>query len=310
MNERPGPSPEDIDFDKYLARDSALSQQYHSAIDDQPAPSIDAAVKFRAAAQAQRLRMRRYARWTVPVALAASVVFAVTALLQAPSSQLGALNTAPTTIEGEKKEGARRKSAAPLPEVVVGISQSAVSPSELAVETAPAPAATPSVAPAPAPVMQERRADLLDKAVRALSEAGHVETEPESRIENALPERDAISSTNSAEERQAPEPSQPFAAANSAGAAVPAAPAMLSRSAKPQANLEAITTEKRAEAAKAAVKLPEAWLQEIALLRKQGKVIEAEEQMKQFRARYPGYRIPVSASQMEAAAPVAEPESK
>ncbi len=287
MNEGPDTRSEDADFDKYLARQSSLSQQYHAAIDDEPASSIDAAIKFRAAAQAQRLRLRRYARWTVPVALAASVVLAVTAVLQAPSNQWGGVHTVNIINESKVIEQAPS-------EVVVDISPHSISvpPPDMAIES-PAPAAPIAMN---MPRQREERADKAEK------KAQH----SEARAANVAPERDAVSASEAGALISEPLPSQPVAAPSFtpelAIKPAPAAPTAAIQSQKPSESFPVSTMAKRAaqgavtqDASASSVKKPEDWLQEIALLRKQGKVFDAEAQMKEFRAHYPDYQIPAPA---------------
>jgi hypothetical protein len=302
MNKGPVRS-EDADFDEYLAGQSELSRQYHIAIDEQPAPSIDAAVKFRAAAQAQRLRLKRYARWTVPVALAASVVFAVTALLQAPSTQMGVSRT----MEIAKQESKAREAAVPPSEVTVDISQPVVQMPKMDM-------AVRSSAPSIAMAMPQERAERSDKATSTPVESER-SAAPDANAALALDSAPITASgATQPEPVPAAPPAQAFTATDSLAATPPEAPAMSARSAKPQSGAQARLMAKRASSAPAAampaVKSPEVWLQEIALLRKQGKVIEAETQLKEFSARYPDYQIPISASSPVEAAPAHESAPK
>lgn len=78
------------------------------------------------------------------------------------------------------------------------------------------------------------------------------------------------------------------AAANSAGAA--AGPR-----GEPQAAPPAEMRAQRDSSAQAEVEAPEAWLERIARLRKEGRHEEADKALAEFRKRYPEYKIPASA---------------
>jgi hypothetical protein len=77
--------PDDKAFDEYLQRGSAVSKQYR-AIEEERVPSeLDANILARAASEVNAGRHRRtrvWRRWSVPVALAASTVLAVSIVLE------------------------------------------------------------------------------------------------------------------------------------------------------------------------------------------------------------------------------------
>ena len=235
-------------------RDPELSRLYKQASHAEPPPALDAAIlpAARAVAAPQRPPRPWWRRVQAPLALAATVVLAVVLTLSMDR------NPPP---DGEIPATPSGKERPPATEQVAPASRNA------------AEALTPA---APAAGMPARK------------EAQRSKTTPEKQ-------------TPATSSQDSPQPAAPTAVQGAPGASTakaapaPAADAesadMLgSERRKPLA--EPALEAKREVATALPQKSPETWLEEIRILRRQGRPGEAERSLREFRAAYPAYQLP------------------
>jgi hypothetical protein len=242
-------------------RDEKLARAYRALGAQEPPRALDDAIL--AAAR------RRPARWRVPLSVAAVVVLAVGVTLRMLPHEPGAESVA-------------------LAPQVMETPRPASPPAEPGAATAPGAA---DVARAP-----ERRAARNEpgatasagtsKKDQALAEVAGARARGETqaaRQAGAPPAAAAEAARRDAAMAGAKEQAAERAPAAPAPAAAPAADAPAADAAAPRA----LGAAKLAEPA-----TPEAWLERIAELKKQGREREAEESLAEFKKRYPGYKIP------------------
>ena len=244
-------------------RDDRVTQAYRALGGEEPPRALDATILA-----ASR---HRPARWRVPLSIAAVLVLAVGVTLRMlpPKPDAESVALAPQVIQTPRP-------AAPVAEVARAKADKA--------PAAPAPA-QPAAARAPAALQSARRAE-----TRAPAAPGSVQQTDTLAVEGAPRSAPAVAApaaadaalreaANRAAEQEAAQPEAVAGAAaepqvRDAAAASPA-PSVLSAAKLPEP-----------------ARTPEAWLERIAELRKQGREREAQESLAEFKKRYPDYKIP------------------
>jgi hypothetical protein len=271
---------DDKAFEEYLKRESAVSQQYRSLHEVEPPSHVDRNVL----AQAERAvhsptlqRSRRWKKWSVPVALAASTLIAVSIVLesgmqhevsssapvatpmktQADASQTDASNAA---REMDEAAGQARRSE-DLSERIVHVETTVA---------APAPALeSPAFAPDPVLAAKAERAAQAPLPVEAESRAKEdIDVQGQAMLEPA-----------------APEPVDQYAIASRAPQAAP--PAAMRREGRMAAPSSAVSDEAKLQLTRD----PEQWLGDIRELRTAGEAEEADRQWKEFATAFPDYEV-------------------
>lgn len=280
MNERI----DDKAFEEYLQRGSVVSQHYRALDDGDVPPAVDAAVLARAAeavkqssAQSNKAsdsnRARLWRRWSVPVALAASTVLAVSIVLES----------------GTRHEVTSMEATAPVAsDLPAAAGQPQETFEEESIDRYQAPAALENAPPPPpAPAAVEPRSSAAPSAAtqRALAEQRlQAQAARRRAMESKAIEEQMAAAKAAMAQRQAKESAS---AARSARPAPAAAPLM--RPAMPQAETERDAS--IASDAAAVVVSPAEWLERIRALREAGHAEEADREWGAFREAYPDYDV-------------------
>jgi hypothetical protein len=249
--------------------DPKLSRLYREASTEGPPAALDAAILAAARkqlAKPQRRERSSWVRWMAPASALATLVVAVSLAFLIERER-------PETLDGTAIREIPPRPQSPPP----------ASTTESAKPKAPdraAPAATekkevPAIAPpaqAPAASAQVPRLGAPAQAPAPRS------AEPAPPAAQAFPAESRAKASESKTTRESNVASD--AALGGAGAAAPAAPA---------------ATRKLAPLRQQAIQhSPEAWLEEISRLKREGRDKEAEEQLAEFRKAYPAYAVPES----------------
>lgn len=252
--------PNDKMLDEYLRRDSIVSQRYRELDDGEIPRELDAAVlaQARAAVAQPRVRTPTWVKWGAPLALAACIVMAVTVVLE------------------------------------IGVQEQVRMPSPQLEPQSAAPASAPFIPAVPEPV-----ADTPSQDAQTMSAA----PEAVSPAFAPAPSADISAEQTAAQRRMADEPRERRAIEQASRAAEAErerkAPAEL-RAAAPPPAMRTMTSQRPLAAAPptdgAAAQTPprlapEVWLERIRELRSEGKVLEADEQWREFIAVYPDYEV-------------------
>jgi resuscitation-promoting factor RpfA len=279
--------------------DPKLSRLYRQTSTDGPPAALDAAILAAARKQVAQPRRREraqrdesfWSRWMVPASAIATLVLGVSIALlverEQPSGDTAIRRTPPrpqSPLPARVPEAAEVKAAdsatpaaaakkeAPATDVPVR-APAAAAPAQVPATAAPAQApatAAPARAPAAAAPAQAPAATLPAPAPVPRS------AEPAAPAAEAFPAESRAKASASGTVRQSNVAGD--SAIGGLGAAAPAAPAVAAkRSPLPQ---------------RAAGLSPEAWLDEISRLKRDGREKEAAEQLAKFRKAYPAYAVP------------------
>jgi hypothetical protein len=240
--------------------DKELSERYRAASRDEPPAHVDAAV-LAAAKRAVGSQPhpagapRSLRRWYVPVSLAAVIMLSVivTLRIERERPEIGVPDSVPVVREKEQK---------------------------LAQQAPEAPAAAPVFPPAPVTSRPAPKPASVQRAAPVFV------PDPKPARDAAPEERQREDSLRSADAARGPAASGEAAGGNVAGSAASGrmrsgAREMSAPAAKPA---QSPVPAKRERA-------PEEWLERIAELRKLQRDREADEQLAEFRRRYPDYKI-------------------
>ena len=280
MSDAKNPLPQD-EFERDLA---ALSRAYGTAKREEPPPAIDDAIRAaarRAVRAGPQARRRSWlTTWATPVATAAMLVLTVSIGLVAYRERpdlatTETRNEMPARTEAFAPATPAAKSAAPRPfsDVAPETDKLRVQPPAAAREDAPRGSIAPmkeraEFAPAPATAPAQAPAAVTAPAPAAA---------PVARDSAVLEKRTLAAPA--AEAPMAPAAAGRLESQSSERAAGAAASGMNLQRAKK-------------EMADSAGRTPEAWLKEIAELRRDGKAKEALEELEKFRKRFPDYVLP------------------
>ncbi|MEZ5459672.1 MAG: hypothetical protein R3E65_10335 [Steroidobacteraceae bacterium] len=256
------PTGHDDEFELRLRRGERFVPQFDADLDG-PDDAVDRAVLARARATVLQPpvaepRYHRAPRWTLPLALAATVLLSFTLVMQMDSRDVIAQRTA------ERADDATRAADAELP---AGVAEPAMQPEAEVLVQPPAEAAPMASAPAP----------VASTSVAAAT-AGAADTAPR------------------AAQPPAPAPPPPPVASEAplVDAAAPApAPASAKSLAAGAMRREAMDERMMARAADAP-EPPEAWLARIEALRAGGDLAAARRELEAFRRQHPDTELPAA----------------
>ncbi len=306
--------PDDKTLDEYLRRDSTVSKLYRNLDSDEVPPAVDSAILAQAREALVRTKASRtskWTRWSAPIALAASAVMGIAVVLEigvddkltrpAPQQQRAA---EPAAMDDANAQAIEQVTEEPL----AGLAAPASAPEQDAVnkpaasrrllrpieskpiaekrETAQVAAnavedrealtlreeafASSQAAPAPAPAPAPGAA----KAAQEVTVSGY--SRQASNDERQAGERLDQTRAASAEFSRARNQAAPVTAMRQASAVAPAVP--------PPSEAQPPRLE------------PIPWLEQIRSLRREGKVLEADEQWRQFAEAYPDVIVPAEDS--------------
>lgn len=249
---------------------SGVSRRYRELGAEAPPRALDEAI-LAASRRTSHAGLRRAVpsftrRWGVPLSLAAVVVLSVTVTLNLQHEQPGveqpqAVATAPKVLEAPApaEEPAAKAlkgpaSQAPAREDGAGARKDAFTPDPPRVAAAPAPQTEPAASQA-APAAPPSAAPMQERSTR--DQAGNAAMAGAAGDMRARESREAPAARSAPEARSAPAPARAEATAKLAVA-----------------------------------ETPEKELERIATLRRDGRHDEADQALKDFRKRYPDFRIP------------------
>lgn len=234
--------------------DPKLSRLYREASSEDPPAALDAAILAAARKQVAKPQRRARPSWLRWMAPASAIATLVLGVSIA------------LLVEREQPETTRDMSIhpiAPLPQSAPPASVTESVKAKSADSAAPAAAKKKETPAAPAPAPAARPAEAVPPAAQAFP--------AESRAKAAAPRTAA---PKAATESNAASDS----ALGASGAAAPAAPAAAGKLAPLRQQ--------------AIQRSPEAWLDEISRLKREGREQEAAEQLAEFRKAYPAYAVP------------------
>jgi hypothetical protein len=302
--------PNDKFLDEYLRRESPVSQHYRELEADAVPPELDAAVlaQARAAVEKPKVGKPRWTQWAAPLAIAASAVMAVAVVLDIGVQEEVRLPAPLTETTVEPPATAPQVQEAP-----------AAAPDEpVAAAPPPMPQAAPMPAPASAPAedirAQRERAERAMQAERAARaavqsdraasarrlESGRVSQAEAEAQRKAAVESVVVSSSRPPQQAMGELPVVVLAEpAENQSLAVQVAPPKLDVPSDASGADSPVTAAAERPAAATAAFAPAApphlepqeWLERIRRLRQEGKVLEADEQWREFVAAYPDYEV-------------------
>ncbi len=290
---------DDKELEEYLQRGSAVSQHYR-ALDSEDVPAeIDAAVIERAS-QAVREplvgKRRAWRRWSVPVALAASTVLAISIVLESGVRHEMAVTSAPQAASEQEL-----RSAAPAPRAAESAAErhealstkderslEAREPASAAGHAERQRALAPRAPEAPPPAVESARASESEADFAATNRIAEPSSEPKVAAPADESDRSARTSTAAyqsvravAQRRAAP----PAAASVSAPPEQDAATDMTEQTGSGLVRDQEMNS-KADETAD-----PEKWLQRIRELRQAGETEQADREWRAFREAFPKHPV-------------------
>jgi Meckel syndrome type 1 protein len=265
-------------------RDEVLSRLYRQAAAAEPSPAVDALILAAARRQAaEPLTPPRasggWRRWLAPVGVLATIVLTVSLTL---------------TIEREQRDLLPAPAPAPAMAPAAPPAKSVTVMPQTATVASP-PAAAKPTAPA------ERKAKMQKEVLPGRAPAAEpgpalafpaAPAQPAAEIRRGEIQRDEVQRDQM--RAVAPPPVPQFVPAPAA-AVGGAAARMSTESAAPaavRAPAPAVGERRERAMAKTAVRAPNDWIEEIRRLKREGRAIEAREQLDAFRRAYPDYRLP------------------
>lgn len=259
------PTGHDDEFELRLRRGERFVPQFDADLDG-PDEAVDRAVLARARATVLQPpvaepRYHRAPRWTLPIALAATVLLSFTLVMQMDSRDVVAQRTA------ERADAATRAADADMP---AGVAESAMQPEAEVLVEPPAEAAPKASAPAPV-----RREPGLGEPVAA-AQAVTAASVPLSAPPPA----------------PAPPPPPVAAAAPRVSAAAPAPIGASAESTAAGAQRREAMDERMVARSADATEPPEAWLARIEALRSGGDLAAARRELAAFRRQHPDMELP------------------
>lgn len=299
------PIDDDKAFEEYLQRGSAVSQRYRALDADEVPSELDRQILQRAAEAVRPAgdRARMWRRWSVPVALAASTVLAVSIVLES-----GVMESEAPTVQMTRE----------LPAAPSGPASAAQEPGqELAQEQAPAPQGPTDVS-----TSNERGREVVVSGARV-----QVPEVQSPRASKKAEEREQVAATRTEQSAERADVPAAFAPAPPPPAAAPYEPdrseARVERRSMPRSAISAshvpvaqrqvaplpdLTSMEKAASAPAGLATssapldaselerldfaePEPWLEYIRRLRDEGKIEQADAEWHRFRDAYPDYSV-------------------
>jgi len=300
--------PDDKTLDEYLRRDSTVSKLYRNLDHDEVPPAVDSAILAQAREaliRAKASKTSKWTRWSAPIALAASAVMGVAVVLEigvddklarpAPSLQRAAepaaVNEANAQAIAQVTEEPLAGFAAPagVPEQDALIKPAASRRLLRPIESKPI-AEKREAAQVAANAVEDREAQTLREEGFTASQAAPAPNAAKTAQEVTV---SGYSRQASNDERQAAErlDQTRTASAEFSRARNQAAPVTATR----QASAVAPPVPAPSEAQPPRLE-PIPWLEQIRSLRREGKVLEADEQWRQFVEAYPDVVVPTEDS--------------
>lgn len=272
--------PNDKLLDEYLRGESPVSQRYRELEAENVPPQLDAAVLAQAhAAVAQRKRKPSWVRWGAPLALAASAVMAVAIVLEV---------------------GVQDEVRLPAPRLEQPVSAERAQEARVVEEISPdVPAEAQRVLDVPLPQAQLGAPPPVEIAEPKKAEPAAPAFVPQPTAGTPAPaqaEQDSAVAKSAADERARERASS---AAPNEAEAVPARPGATPAISR-RASYSTVTAAPAQEAPRLSA---EEWLERIRALRREGKVLEADEQWREFVKTYPD----VVVSETDSARPAPQP---
>jgi hypothetical protein len=257
--------------------DPELSRLYCEASAEGPPAAVDAAILAAArkrAAKPQRPARSSWVRWMAPASALATLAVAVSLALLVEREQPGTTRDTrihpitprlPDAAPGRATEAAQPKAADTAAPAAAAKKEAPAAVAPVPAPPVALPAQPPAAAlPAPAP----RTAEPAAPAAQAFPSESRAKAAGSGISAPAETETKTMRESNVAGD----------AAQRGASAAAPAAPAAAGRVAPlPQRAMQ---------------RSPEAWLDEISRLKREGREKEAAEQLAEFRKAYPAYTVP------------------
>jgi len=279
-------------------RDPGLDRAYRETPRDEPPPALDE--RIRAAArravgtraqsleqQAADARRRSWtSRWRVPLSVAATVLIAATLTVMVQEEERRPRDDAGRSVAPMKAEPPREaERAAPPPASAPDTVRSAPAapPAAPALRSKALESATPPAAPRPEPAPQPK----LEERARSLERPAAADSAPASTTQ-------PLENRQQAPAPAAAPPPAPIPAQGPALKAMPqTAPAgAASESLRRDRTLGDRPERAAREAAPAAIRTPEAWVEHVRSLRAQGRDAEATAELADLRRAYPGFQLP------------------
>jgi hypothetical protein len=308
-------------LDEYLKGGSDIAQRYRELGREPVPPELDRRVldEARAAVASGGGRSRSWLRWGAPVALAASVILAVTVVIESGPQNDASFVTQPAAVDQARLEPQRQIEESKLQDQVAQqpreVQRPAFAPEPPAVPVRQAAPAAAPAAPPPAALAKaesERLNRLTTEEVRADTKALREQTTVTSSVT-----ADAATLNSPAPQVAAEQPSPVLAesvATASARKEAQQAPAEVDssdedfssvsvtgtrarragRTAGPRGTISgsAISSETRPAADEDAEHSdPQKWLEEIRELRRAGKGVEADRQWQEFGKAFPNFPV-------------------
>lgn len=288
--------PNDKLLDEYLRRESPVSQRYRELEAEDVPPQLDAAIlsQARAAVEQRAVRKPSWLKWGAPLALAASAVMVVAIVLEVGVQE-----------EVRLPEAQIERASAPAersPEAYVV--EQMIQEAPVAVPMAPA-AETQADAVIEEPVTASDDQDAVKpQAPTTAPQAGVASSSEAEAAKSIVREPIRRRAVADSVKLDAPPPPPDAEASERRTAArreqaEESRDAMFKRSVPPPAAAPSVTTVSAAAPVAGPRLEPEAWLERIRELRREGKAIEADEQWREFEKAYPQYEV----SETDAARP-------
>jgi hypothetical protein len=286
----------DESFEVYLQRGSVVSESYRALEHEQPPGQLDASVLGQAQAALQERSTRKYRqwkKWTVPVALAASTVIAVSIVLESGMQHEVRSAASVGMLEGESRAVGSERVAQPT-EAAPATSSSAANnvssdqtiSSESASTQAPSPQSSPAQNPSePRDSAQEQFFALDAPSVSPPQATVNSEADGLASTANAEKEEQKAGIAHDSALARTQRAKRDEPAARSA-----AAPASRSVNSEIAAERDLSVSAKQS-AAPTPLSSPEAWLELIRDLRKAGKIADADREWRAFNAAYPDFDV-------------------
>lgn len=256
--------------------DPKLSQLYREVSTQGPQPALDALILAAARQQVATPKRRErpwWSRWMVPASLMATVVIGV-------SLTLSIVNDHPETVDGDM---VRRSSEPP---------RAAESAKAKLADSVPAEAVARKDAPAVAMPVQVPQVAAKSAPTQAPPTAAEAKSEPSPAAPPAPPAESRIITPSAADAVQAERHVKggAFGVMREANVTSDAGVGVGAAASAPSAPSVAKAAPMRSQAVP---RSPEAWLDDIRRLIREGRAKEAEEQLAEFRKAYPGVAVPV-----------------
>jgi hypothetical protein len=304
---------DDAGLESYLRRESDVSRRYHELEADDVPPQLDAAVIARARAALEPAKRKpAWVKWGAPLALAASAVLVVAIVLEvgvqeevrmpapqvelttkaapAPPAEIAPASQSAEAPRVTADDASANAEAPQQRKATTSRARSATSTDREAVAETVVTTSQPFSAPVDAPqavpqTAHARQAEIANTAQVPGQSADQVPGQSADLSRSEHETAQFASGALDSDRRQEQVANVPAGASRSTAITPPVAPVAAPRAPAPSAQAPRLA--------------PEAWLEQIRVLRREGKVIEADRQWREFRESYPQFEV----SETDAARP-------